>query len=445
MSRRVLLITLPLACSSFELTPIEIDVSSNCNRVGVSELVAEIDGPARPWDRVVAMAVDAPGLASGWLLVIRHDDGGPDELGLVYLGADGTVLVEHSLAEPPALAGSFELVPSTEPGVAWLSHGQVGSFTLWRLDAGAVQPVLASQNLAPNPYFCDPDHDGTPEPCDSWQWPHRVVFVGQRMYLLGVPPSSPDAQVDIWLTAIEWPRELESPQLRSDVVLHFTPDCDLEDIEDSQVCEALLAEHSYPRIEPVALLRDARAAHSELALYRELDDGSGLLLLDIALVVLSPGESGVGGDLLAPPGLSPPRDAGARGVAQDVFSSYLHFIAQDGTAVLAQRPPGLDDDEPFVQLEREGLALTLEHELAQLDDDIVLHRVQGGAWELLKVFPDAPERSQVTLYQRAAAVISAEPAGPSSFLVRSEGGRTDLVRVTCDAGDETGSTGETDA
>jgi hypothetical protein len=443
---RVLVIALPLACSSFELTPIELDVSSNCARVGVSELVADIDGPERPWDRVVAMAVDAPGLTSGWMLVIRHDEGGPDELGLVYLDAEGTVLVEHSLAQPPAFAGSFELTPSAEPGVAWLSHGQVGSFTLWRLDIGALQPVLASHNLAPNPLFCE-DHDGTPEPCDAWGWPHRIVFVQQRLHLLAVPPASPDVQIDIWLTPIEWPRDGEL-KLQPDVVLHFEPDCDLDDIEEAMLCEALLATRSFPRIEPVAVQRDARAEHSELAIYRELDDGSGLLFPDIALIVLSANESGVRGDMLTPPGLPPARDGGARGVAQDVFSSYLHFIALDGTAVLAQRPPGLDDDEPFVQLEREGLLLGLDHELAQLDDDIVMHRVSDGAWELLKVFPDAPERSQITLHRpagAAAAVVSAEPAGPSSFLVRTDDGHTDLVRVTCDDGDdETSGTGVTD-
>lgn len=435
MNARMLLAVLPLGCSSFELAPIELDVSSNCNRVAVTELVAELDGPARPWDRVVAMAVDAPGLTSGWLLVVRHDPGGPDELGLVYLDAEGTVVVEHGLAQPPAVADTFELLPSAEPGVAWLSQGAVGSFNLWRLDVGALVSVSTSPNLAAIPLFCDLDHDGVHESCDSWQWPHRIVFVRQRPHLLTLPPASIDAQIDLWVTPFEWPRD-GIMQVQSDIVLHFKPECEWEDIESQEICEALVGELSYPRIQPLALQHDARTQRTELLLYRELDD-AGVRVPDIALVVLTPGEPWVGGRMLTPPGLPAPRDAGASGVAQDVFSSYLGYIGIDGTPVLAQRPPGLDDDEPFVLLDREGLQLELDHELAQLDDDIVMQRIHDGAWELLKVFPDAPERSQVTVYDEPGELVEVRAAGPSSFVLHEADGGASLVRVACDGTDDT--------
>jgi hypothetical protein len=427
---RLLLAMVPLACSSFELDPIEIDVSSNCNRVAVLPRVSDLDGPGRPWDRVLAMAVDAPGLASGWMLVLRHDTLGPGELALVYLDDAGAVTLEQGLDQPPGAAASFELLPSAEPGVAWLTQALVGSFTLWKLDAGALVPVSRSPNLAPLPLFCDLDHDdgNADAPCDAWMWSHRLLFVGQRPHVFAVPPATFDIQIDLWMIPLDWPRDAPLSVLQ-EIVLSSRPACEGA-IEDVEVCDALLSGVWFPKLELIGAQRDARRSGSMVALYRELDDGSGVLTPDVASFSLDPGNPIALGTFIDP-GLPIPRDAGARGVAQDVFSGYLHYSASDGEPVLAQlvAKPG----EPFVSLGREGLQLTAEHELVQLDDDIAMHRVVDGDWEILKVFPDAPSRSRVTTYAVHGEIVAAESAGPSSFLVRRDDGGTELVQVVCDA------------
>ncbi|HWB76231.1 MAG TPA: hypothetical protein VG755_14775 [Nannocystaceae bacterium] len=431
MKRSAIVLALA-SCTTTDLDPIRIDVSSNCNHVAVAPLISGIDGPNRPWDRVIAMAVDAPGLASGWMLVLRHADGGLDELAVLYLDATGVITVERTLGVPPGLAESFELVPAGQHGVAYLSQGLVGSFTLWRLDAGSPDPVRASSNLAPVPYFCDLEHLGDPQPCDSWMWEHRLMFVDGSPLLFTMPPASIDVQIDMWLVPFEWPTG-GTMQLGSEIVLHFQPACGGA-IEDEELCMALLDGLSFPHVSVIGAQRDARTPKSAIALYRELDDGTGLVTPELAVVELYSGDLGKTGNMTTQPGIPAPRPEGPTGVVQDQFASYIRYTAQDSEAVLAALPYRQDDSEPFVLLERDGLPIHDEHELVQLDDDIALHRIVDGDWELLKVFPDAPAQSEITRYSVPGEIVEVDSAGPATFLVRRDDGRADLVHVQCDAG-----------
>lgn len=431
MRRRVWLAALPIACGELELDPVRIDVSSNCAEVEVVPLLVGIDGPTRPWDRVLAMAVDAPGLASGWMLVLRHDAGGLPELAALYLDGSGVVTVERRLDEPPGAAGTFELQSSGTPGLAWLSQREVGSFTLWRLDAAATNPVQRSQNLAPNPLGCDLDHDpdNAPQSCDAWMWEHRLLFVGRQPVLFTMPPASVDVQIDLWVYPVQWSAEAETPTLGGEVVFHFQPACEGE-IEDIELCSALWNGLSFSRIELLGVQRDARMDTSTVALYRELDEG-GVVAPELAVVELFTGDSGLAAELTTQPGIPRPRIGGS-GLAQDRFASYIRYTATESESVLLQLPYAATGDERFVPLHEDGLPIRADHELLQLDDDIALGRVVGGDWEILKVFPDAPASSRTTIHSVPGEILAVDAAGPSSFLVRRADESSDLVHLDCE-------------
>lgn len=421
------------ACEAFELAPIELDVSTNCNEVEVLTIAAGIQSSARPWHTIVAAAVDRAAGASAWLLVVRSVDGGLDQLALVHV--DEALQVDHDIVVdlPVGFADQLELVAADTVGVVYLTQRAPGTFYVRRYDASLASPLSASTaNLATIFPPCDIDGNEIPDTCDASSWFQDLVFFGDdpsMPYALTFPPMSGDASVDVTPTALR--EYLQVYPLDNERTLDFSPACDdslpLEELED---CESFLASLTFPVLESAGLARDAEAGIVALALYREVKVGDDpVTVADLPLVLLGLNEfQEPSGFLRVEPSLPEPRNTAPRGVTFDTSAAYVLYTAVDDSSVLVRAAHSAPTLERL-----DDLDIADDMTMLQLDEDIALHHIVDGAWEILKLFPDAPRRSVTTVHAPDAAVEAVIPAGRSSFVVRTADGDADLVQVRCAA------------
>jgi hypothetical protein len=419
-------------CEAFALAPIELDVSSNCNVVEAVVTAAGVQSPARPWEAVVAASADRPGAPSAWLLVVRTSSSGTDQLALLHVDEALSIDREVILDAPAGLAEQFEFVASGAPGIVYLTQRAPGTFYVRRYDANQPTPLSASSpNLATLPAPCDLDADGTFESCDASDWSQDLVFFGQdrQPFALTFPPSTESFAIEITPTPLD-PFLSPAFPLDPDRTIVFAERCD-EDlpVTDFEACQALVQQRSYPKLRSLGLRSDLPRGFTMLALYRETQLSDGLArVADVPIVLLGTGDLGApSGILQVDLQLPAPRDTPPHGVAVDANATYVHYTATDGAPVLTRAtraPPELERLDGRFDFP-EGA------ELLQLDDDIALHRIVDGAWEILKLFPDAPTRSETTIVTLDAPVVGIRPAGPATFLVQREDGVADLVHVRC--------------
>ena len=417
-------------CESFQLAPIDLDVSSNCNLVEFVVAAPGVQSPARPWHTVVAAAADRGGLAASWLLVVR-DVGGIDQLALLHvddeLGTDHDIVIDAA----PGLAGQFELVTGLAPGSVFLTQRAPGTFYIRQYDPYQVLPlVAASPNLATIAAPCQLDADGLFQSCDASEWFQDLVFFEDQPFALTFAPSSATFATEFTPTALDMFLSPTFP-LDPNRTIVFAPSCSEQELEpeDLEVCEALAAERSYPEIASAGLARDRSLGLASLGLYREVQQGDEpFTVAEAPLVLLGIGMLGrPTGTLRIATNLPAPRPGPPSGVAVDPNASYFQYTAADGSPVLARA------SHAPAELERldEQFEFPEGSTLLQLDDDVALHRVVDSQWEILKLFPDAPARSQVTRFTSDAAIESVTPAGLSTFLVHRDDGVADLVHVRC--------------
>lgn len=419
-------------CEAYALAPIELDVSSNCNVVEAIVTAAGVQSPARPWATVVAAAADRAGAPSAWLLVVRAGSGGADQLALLHVDDALSIDREVILDAPAAIADQFTFVASGAAGVVYLTQRAPGVFYIRRYDASQPTPLSASSpNLATLPVPCDLDADGIFESCDASDWFHDLVFFGDEVqpFALTFAPSTETFTIELTPTPLDAFLSPAFP-LEPDRTIVFAERCDETlPVSDFEACQALIQQRSFPKLRSWGLRSDLPRGFTMLALYRETQLGDGLATqADVPLVLLGMGSLGApSGILQVDPELPAPRDSPPYGIAVDANATYVHYTATDGAPVLTRAtrtPPEserLDDRFDFP----EGA------ELLQLDDDVALHRVVDGQWEILKLFPDAPARSETTVVVLDAPVASVSPAGPGTFLVQRDDGVADLVHVRC--------------
>ncbi|MBX7080344.1 MAG: hypothetical protein K1X88_14200 [Nannocystaceae bacterium] len=427
MRRAGLVLLLSSGCDSFDLPPIELDVASNCNRVDVAPLGASLFAD-RDWHSVVAATADA-NTGAAWLLVLRRQPGGFDQVGLVHLDASGAVARDIPLDVPPATVGDFTLIAGAEPGVAWLMQRNVGIFFVARLDANADVSVISSGNLAAVPVPCGVDVFGSVVTCDASSWFQTLALLGPERspYALTIAPSSDDFRTIIVPTPLD---EALSPRYPLDPgrAIAIEPGCDDTLPPDQlQACEAAFAYWHYPTQSVRALQHELDQGQMALAVFREVADGDDpITTTDLLLVRLLFDEGRVRADVRANASLVPSRDDVRASIAFDGQAAYVTFVGTDGASVFARAAIAGDALE-----DRSGeLELSPAMTLLQLDQDVAFGELRDGTWDLLKYFPDAPSQSQSTRWAADAAIVAVDAAGPAAFLVRTNDS-AELARVRC--------------
>lgn len=439
MRRATLFGCLAVACHdtpSFQT--IVVDVAANCNAVDVELTLANLDPRDGTSLRVLQTASDGPDETGWWLLVSAPDDTGEDTLQLWHL-RDGVIDTSVLLGLPPDLAVALDLRPGPVAGEAWLLRRSPGLFHLWQVDASVEPPLVGvSGNLGGFPssnLLCRDNEFGFATRCPTTDWHRDLVFLGDHgtPFLISVPPFSPDASTSIYLGDLVRGGGT-SLFLVQERPLEFTAPCDATlPIADFATCEERLDEMSYPRIEVLAAQHDSRPAFTNLLLLRERAEYNVLSPYpDVVALSLRLTDNGIAGGILKTeqdgrvlPMVGPPS-----GLAIDHHATYLLYATIDRGPQLL-RVPNLGPTFEVL----EDVPLGPEVSLIQLDGDVALSRVVDGAWEVTKLFPDAPEQSTITEYTAETEVLSVDGAGPGSFMVHRADGGPDLLRVRCAEGD----------
>jgi hypothetical protein len=113
------------------------------------------------------------------------------------------------------------------------------------------------------------------------------------------------------------------------------------------------------------------------------------------------------------------------GLAIDEHATYALYPTYDAGPQLVRVPTIGSTFEVLT-----GLAVDETMTMLQLDGDVALSRIVDGAWEITKLFPDAPVESRVTRYEASSPVVHVTPAGPGAFMLHRED-EPSLVHVRC--------------
>ncbi len=428
--------------------PVVLDTSPNCARATAQVLVPDLDRPQQPWSRVIAVALDEPGRLDFWALVVVED--AAEQFAMMHV-RDG--VVDHRVDLGDFLGGTvdLELRPGPASGSAWLIESGPDTYRVWQFEAvtAGVDPLRAvSPDLGWFPgslaLLCPPESSvpfEEPEftPCDVTGWHRNLAFVEGQPFLISTPPFSPNATMYVY-----------AGRLRTDLgiteqtQLEFFRRCDdALVISTAGPCDGELGQTTYPSLivmgsqqDPSAavhhqfILRDRESdrvpvAREAVGLALDLDEDNKLrgfvFSRDLEEVTIEPG---------------PPS-----GLATDSVAAYLlHPVEEGGTRVTRLRTEAPDDgyaDDRFEVLS--GIPMPDDPEdiaLLQLPGDIALGWIEDGAWEILKLFPDAPASSERSRYAPDAAVTAVRPAGRGAYLVfKDHALGPDLVQVRC-SGDE---------
>lgn len=428
-------------------TPVVLDTSPNCARATAQVLVPNLDRPEQPWSRVISVALDEPGRLDFWALVALDDSA--DQFAMVHV-RDGAV--DHRVELPGFLPDTVDVVlrPGPAAGSAWLLESGPSTYRTWQFEAvnRGTDPLRAvSPNLGWFPgslaQLCPPE---SPEPfeepvftvCDVTDWHRDLAFVEGQPYLLSTPPFSPNATMYVY-----------AGKLRADLgiteqtQLEFFRRCNDELLTAIETpCNGELDQTTYPSLivmgsqqdpsDPVHhqfILRDRETnrvpvSREAVGLALDLDEDDKLrgFVFSRALEEVAITEG-------------PPS-----GLATDSVAAYLLHPVEDGgarvTRLRTETPEDGYVDERFDVLSGVPLPEPAEDlALLQLPGDVALGWIEDGAWEILKLFPDAPASSERSRYAPEAPVTSVQAAGRGAYLVfKDHDLGPDLVQVRCDDG-----------
>jgi hypothetical protein len=426
--------------------PIVVDIAANCAVPETQVLLADMDAGARPWDRVLSVATDAAGLDAYWTLVQITLPDDPNVARLALLHVDSTEVDAQYIVEGNAtLSGTtLELRSGPIPGTAWLIQTGSGVFRVWHVDASRSvieggPLVAASLELAGFPagsaWLCTDDDDDEPGPCDVGPWPRDLVFLRQKPHVVAVPPQSPNDTTYIYVAPLSAQLVLEDPQQ-----LEFFRKCDPADpIDEYTECIEENELTSYPELTLMGSQATAEPNEHRLFILRQRSiDREDEPELEIVFVRLSLDDRDKPAGILQSKVLKEvdPLTGSPNGLATDEFATYMLHATADPTAsggvgpVVVTRLSELEDEFDVLQ----GIIIPDDIDILQIENDVALGRVdeEDGAWEVTKLFPDAPERSETVRYEAATPVTRVEPAGHGSFLLFKEGDDgPDLVHVKC--------------
>ena len=426
--------------------PVQLDTSPNCARAAVDVLVPDMDRDAQPWARVLSVVLDEPGLLSFWALV--ESDTPSRALAMVHV-RQGVVDHEVALAAFLPDTQDVQLVPGPNAGSAWLVETGTASFRAWQFEAvnPGIDPLRAvSPNLGWFPgslaelcigEITEPLEPPPRVPCDVADWHRELAFVEGQPFIISTAPFSPDATMYVYAGRMR-------PDLgvTEQTQLEFFRQCvDGITTPPDIGCESEFDNTTYPRLTVMGSQQDpSQGTHHQFVLRdRERDrvpvarELVGLMLdLDqddkIRGFVFS---QGTNPDL---PSLGPPA-----GLATDDLSAYLMYSseANDGVSLVRLRTTAASDGFASDRFEfLTGVPLQTAPEslaLLQMPGDIALGWLENGAWQLLKLFPDAPSSSEPLAYAPSAAVTAVRSAGRGAYLVfKDHDDGPDLVQLRCD-------------
>jgi hypothetical protein len=408
--------------------PIVVDIAANCAEAEIDVLLAEMEEGNRPWDRVLAVAVDAPGIDAYWALV--EEDG---MLALTHV--DGERWTPLRYLEPDAVepSATMDLRPGPVPGTAWLVHKGPGTFRLWQM-----QVTLPSLEPSITP---SPEHGEFPqsvaglcedELCDVTDWERELVFLDGAPFLASVPPFSPNNTTWVYVGRLDaFLYNIETKPLE------FERSCDPADpLPEYTACTEENAETTYPEITVMGSQQTASAQEHRMFLLRQRaiadvpEPAREVVFLKLFLSSQNAVEGTIQSKALeeVEPIAGPPS-----GIVRDAFASYMLHPTLSTTASGGVGPPVItrlaEAEDEFDILQ--GILLPDEISLLQLESDIALGRVVDGTWEVTQLFPAAPERSQVTTYTASAEIVAATPAGHGAFLLFKNSRGPDLVHLAC--------------
>lgn len=417
-----------------ELPPILVDISKNCNEVEVTVVIPRLgDHRASEFpapQEVVDVAADGAEPGSAWTLVVPGDGDPavPANLAVQRI-IDDRVVRQATLDVPAANRASMRLVSSPVAGEVYAVRELPGTFRVWKVsqvETGVI--VQGSTELASFPN----DTHSCPTTCDVADWPRRLIFLDREPYLMALPPESPTVAISVWIGELSsGPSGGGAFSIAAEHRLNFEPRCEPGLTADElALCEANKALVSHPAVGLLATQNDPRPGTFAMLAYRERqEEGLPLSTRDVFVVHVFLDDDRVPQGILRSEEVSQfgtmPPPGEPTGVAVDGFATYALVTAQPvGTKLL--RLSSLEQGFEEVALELDD-----GHRLLQLDSDLALARLEDGVWEIDKLFPDAVEQSQITIYEGEGPIDAIEAAGPGLFALHREGTGTELVRVEC--------------
>ncbi len=410
-----------------ELAPIRLDISKNCNEVDVVVITSAVGGAAGQQDEIVHTAADGSAPNSAWVLYVPAA-GAAGNLRVRHLVGDNVVSdVEIGIPAQDKFATRLRASPIADE--VFVTREGIGDFRLWRVIERDPLPYVQGSNQLGN----FPNDGHTCSPCDTADWKRDLIFLQGEPYLVSVPPFSPTVAISVWVGALTAGQNgIGDYQLDSEHRLNFEPRCDPGlPLEELQSCESTNAIVSHPTVEVLGRQIDPRPATSAILATRGRQEaGIPLTTHDIFVVHVGLDDDNVPAGILRseqsdiettrPPG--PPS-----GLAVDEFATYA-MVNMPIEGVKLLRLELATFDQGFTTLSVPDLE---GQSLLQLDNDIALGRINDGAWEITKLFPDSVEQSRTTTYESSAPIVAAEAAGPGVFLLRRDGASPELVRLAC--------------
>lgn len=438
------LVGLGLAASACgeELPAVQLELSKNCNEIEVSTLVPRVG--AGQGEIVVDVAADGTLGDTAWVLLRRPTPAGGEELVVQRIGAQG---VEHETVLPVDGVPSLALSPAPETGRVWVVRDEPGRFELWRVAPDdPVRPLLGSSDLSSFPSAQLPCVD-----CED-DWPRRLFFLPSGPALVALPPASVNATLSVWVAELD----TSGAQIgfAAEHELRFNPPCDDSTPEGAAFCDEQRMSLRFPQITLLGMQQDPRQTDTALFAHRtrsQTYDGQPFPLesSDVLMVLLYLDAEGTpAGSLRSYSDLyiddrpisndtgssttSPPY-----GVAIDRVASYGLFSngMQGNDTHVPRFVQLLDTDQEFVEL-TDRIPLATDVVLLQLDRDIALGRLDDGAWELTKLFPDDPAQSGQLRHESDAPIEAVISGGIGTFMLRKRDTPPELVRLRCPEPDE---------
>lgn len=419
------------ACDPTEgIPPLRIDIAANCAEVqGFPVLRNAILGQF--WQDVHAASVAGADQSTLWLLVSDDRSQGQANLRLVYL-ASGTTelsipLPDELLATDEPLSFHFEAGPVASE--VWLVADSDESFLMWHLDATLGPNALIANSLdlgmfpSTSAFLCE---DQT-LPCDVKGWHRELVFLEEIPFLVSVAPFSPSGTTYVYLAGIE-----PSLVLGEREQLEFFEACDPDSpFEEYTLCTELVAMTSFPRIAVMGSQRDQRRNPHDLFVFRERSfaDEEEFNFTEVLVLSLKL-DGGVPKGELRSRGVDTSPLFGGRGsLAVDLDSTYMLFQNMNAAPGLLQLSQA-DELSSRKISPVEGFDVGLGSELLQMRGDIAIGQLVDGTWTVTKLFPDAPERSEVYEHPSTGPVRSVAHAGVGAFLLKTDTD-AELVALRC--------------
>lgn len=416
------------------LPDVPLKLSKNCNEVVVDVLVPRVgDGDGH---EILDVAADGTLGTTAWVLVRRSTAAGASELVVQRIAAHG---IEHETVLPIEGAPTLALSPAPETGRVWVVQSEPGHYQVWRVDPDdPVRPLLGSTELASFPSVGPPC-----EGCDD-EWPRRLFFLPSGPAIVALPRASTDASLVVWVAELD--TSGAEIRLGSEHRLNFEPPCDDSTEEAAAFCEQQHMNLRYPSITLLGLQQDPRQTATSLFGHRTRSqsyDGQTFPIesADVFMVSLHNSSDGAPAGVLRSysgfyiddgrgleEGITPmPTADPPYGLAIDRFAAYGLFSNGGRLPRIVQLP---DADPEFIELTDE-VPLELDTALLQLDRDIALGRLDGGAWAVTKLFPDDPTRSGELRYESDAPLERVISGGVGTFMLEKQGAPPEVVRLRC--------------